>query len=198
MNRAITISREYGSGGREIGEKLARRLGIPFYDKELIAMIAKEGNIETSVLEANDEVDPDFDNYSPRQVPPDYQIAMTQRIYAAQATVIRNLNDKGPCVIVGRCADYVLRENKNCLHVYVYANHFTRMDRIIKQYGVDPAKAADTLVKQDKQRANYYNFYSNKKWADMNNYDLVVNSSLFGIDGSVDVIKAALENAEKK
>ncbi len=72
MNRAITISREYGSGGREIGEKLARRLGIPFYDKELIAMIAKEGNIETSVLEANDEVDPDFDNYSPRQVPPAY------------------------------------------------------------------------------------------------------------------------------
>lgn len=101
MNRAITISREYGSGGREIGEKLARRLGIPFYDKELIAMIAKEGNIETSVLEANDEVDPDFDNYSPRQVPPDYQIAMTQRIYAAQATVIRNLNDRGRALLWG-------------------------------------------------------------------------------------------------
>ena len=128
MNRAITISREYGSGGREIGEKLARRLGIPFYDKELIAMIAKEGNIETSVLEANDEVDPDFDNYSPRQVPPDYQIAMTQRIYAAQATVIRNLNDKGPCVIVGRCADAILPDAVN---IFVFSDMENRINRIM-------------------------------------------------------------------
>ena len=110
MNRAITISREYGSGGREIGEKLAQRLGIPFYDKELIAMIAEEGNIETSVLEANDEVDSDLDNYSPRQVPPDYQIAMTQRIYAAQATVIRSLNDKGPCVIIGKGSNLLVAD----------------------------------------------------------------------------------------
>ena len=101
MNRVITISRQYGSGGRELGEKLAARLGIPFYDKELVGMIAREGKIETAVLEAYDEVEPDLDNYSLRDVPPDYQIAMTQKLYAAQCRVILDLAAKGPCVIVG-------------------------------------------------------------------------------------------------
>lgn len=96
MNRVITISRQYGSGGRELGEKLAARLGIPFYDKELVGMIAREGKIETAVLEAYDEVEPDLDNYSLRDVPPDYQIAMTQKLYAAQCRVILDLAAKGP------------------------------------------------------------------------------------------------------
>ena len=94
MDRAITISRQYGSGGRELGEKLAKKLGIPFYDKELIAMIAKEGNIEPSILETNDEEEPDLDNYSTRLIEPEYQIAMTQRIYAVQETVINHWRKK--------------------------------------------------------------------------------------------------------
>ena len=166
MNRAITISREYGSGGREIGEKLARRLGIPFYDKELIAMIAKEGNIETSVLEANDEVDPDFDNYSPRQVPPDYQIAMTQRIYAAQATVIRNLNDKGPCVIVGRCADAILPDAVN---IFVFSDMENRINRIMS---LNPGLTRE--------------YYSTTQWGDMDAYDICLNSGLAGVEGCLE------------
>lgn len=131
------------------------------------------------------------------QVSPIDNLPINDKVFLAQSQVIREAAEKGPCVIVGRCADYVLRENKNCLHVYVYANHFTRMDRIIKQYGVDPAKAADTLVKQDKQRANYYNFYSNQKWGNPENYDLLVDSSAFGIENSIDLICQAGRNEGK-
>ena len=184
MNRAITISREYGSGGREIGEKLAQRLGIPFYDKELIAMIAEEGNIETSVLEANDEVDPDLDNYSPRQVPPDYQIAMTQRIYAAQATVIRSLNDKGPCVIVGRCADTILPDAVN---IFVFADMESRINRIMYlNPGLAREEAKASILAVDKRRKAYHEYYSTTQWGDMNAYDICLNSGLAGVEGCLE------------
>ena len=192
MNRAITISREYGSGGREIGEKLARRLGIPFYDKELIAMIAKEGNIETSVLEANDEVDPDFDNYSPRQVPPDYQIAMTQRIYAAQATVIRNLNDKGPCVIVGRCADAILPDAVN---IFVFADMESRIKRIMSlNPGLSRDEAVNSIEIVDRRRKAYHEYYSPIEWGKMDAYDICVNSGLIGVDGCLDAALAYIRH----
>ena len=135
MNRVITISRQYGSGGRELGEKLAERLGIPFYDKELVGMIAREGNMETAVLEAYDEVEPDFDNYSLRDVPPDYQIAMTQKLYAAQCRVILDLAAKGPCVMVGRCADAILPD---AIRLFVYAGMEQRMERISKLHRTCP------------------------------------------------------------
>lgn len=123
---------------------------------------------------------------------------INDRLFMIQSDIIQHAALEGPCVIVGRCADYVLREHPNCFHVFIRAEHDDRVKRIVEEYGDPAAKADDLLQKKDKQRANYYNFYSNKKWADMNNYDLVVNSSLFGIDGSIDVIKAALEIAEKK
>ena len=170
IHTIITIARQYGSGGREIGERVAKHFDIPFYNKDLITLAAKQSGMSPEILEKADE---------------------------KATNSLREAAEKGPCVIVGRCADYVLRENKNCLHVYVYANHFTRMDRIIKQYGVDPAKAADTLVKQDKQRANYYNFYSNQKWGNPENYDLLVDSSAFGIENSIDLICQAVEMKEK-
>ena len=192
MNRAITISREYGSGGREIGEKLARRLGIPFYDKELIAMIAKEGNIETSVLEANDELDPDFDNDSPRQVPPDYQIAMTQRIYAAQATVIRNLNDKGPCVIVGRCADAILPD---ALNIFVFADMESRIKRIMSlNPGLSRDEAVNSIEIVDRRRKAYHEYYSPIEWGKMDAYDICVNSGLIGVDGCLDAALAYIRH----
>ena len=118
----------------------------------------KEGNIETSVLEANDEVDPDFDNYSPRQVPPDYQIAMTQRIYAAQATVIRNLNDKGPCVIVGRCADAILPDAVN---IFVFSDMENRINRIMSlNPGLTREEAKASILAVDKRRKAYHEYYS--------------------------------------
>lgn len=184
MNRAITISRQYGSGGRELGEKLAGKLGIPFYDKELITMIAKEGNIEPSVLEANDEVEPDLDNYSTRLIEPEYQIAMTQRIYTAQASVIKSLAEKGACVIVGRCADAILPDAVN---IFVFADMESRIKRIrslCPQFSRD--EAADSINAVDRRRKAYHEYYSPIEWGKMDAYDICLNSGLTGVDGCLD------------
>ena len=196
MDRAITISRQYGSGGRELGEKLAKKLGIPFYDKELIAMIAKEGNIEPSILEANDEVEPDLDNYSTRLIEPEYQIAMTQRIYAVQETVIKSLAEKGACVIVGRCADYALSDYEGAISVFIHADLDKRIKRIARKHELTDSAAKDRIQKTDKRRASYYNYYTSKKWGDATSYDLCLNSGVLGIDGCVEMIKRAIEIKE--
>lgn len=184
MNRAITISRQYGSGGRELGEKLAGKLGIPFYDKELIAMIAKEGNIEPSVLEANDEVEPDLDNYSTRLIEPEYQIAMTQRIYTAQASVIKSLAEKGACVIVGRCADAILPDAVN---IFVFADMESRIKRIRSLYPqFSRDEAVDSINVVDRRRKAYHEYYSPIEWGKMDAYDICLNSGLIGVDGCLD------------
>ena len=188
MDRAITISRQYGSGGRELGEKLAKKLGIPFYDKELIAMIAKEGNIEPSILEANDEVEPDLDNYSTRLIEPEYQIAMTQRIYAVQETVIKSLAEKGACVIVGRCADAILHDAVN---IFVFADMESRIKRIM---ALNPDLSRDEAVNSieivDRRRKAYHEYYSPIEWGKMDAYDICVNSGLIGVDGCLDAALA--------
>lgn len=192
MNRAITISRQYGSGGRELGEKLAKKLGIPFYDKELIAMIAKEGNIEPSILEANDEVEPDLDNYSTRLIEPEYQIAMTQRIYAVQETVIKSLAEKGTCVIVGRCADAILPDAVN---IFVFADMESRIRRIMS---LNPDLSRDEAVNSigvvDRRRKAYHEYYSPIEWGKMDAYDICVNSGLIGVDGCLDAVLAYIGN----
>ena len=179
---------------------------IPFYDKELIAMAAKKSGLSQEVFEKADEKATSSLLYSLVMGTYNFgshfstvsDMPINDRLFMIQSDIIQHAALEGPCVIVGRCADYVLREHPNCFHVFIRAEHDDRVKRIVEEYGDPAAKADDLLQKKDKQRANYYNFYSNKKWADMNNYDLVVNSSLFGIDGSIDVIKAALEIAEKK
>jgi cytidylate kinase len=206
LQSVITIARQYGSGGRTIGKKLAESLNIPFYDKELIAMAAKKSGLSQEVFEKADEKATSSLLYSLVMGTYNFgshfstvsDMPINDRLFMIQSDIIQHAALEGPCVIVGRCADYVLREHPNCFHVFIRAEHDDRVKRIVEEYGDPAAKADDLLQKKDKQRANYYNFYSNKKWADMNNYDLVVNSSLFGIDGSIDVIKAALEIAEKK
>ena len=206
LQSVITIARQYGSGGRTIGKKLAESLNIPFYDKELIAMAAKKSGLSQEVFEKADEKATSSLLYSLVMGTDNFgshfstvsDMPINDRLFMIQSDIIQHAALEGPCVIVGRCADYVLREHPNCFHVFIRAEHDDRVKRIVEEYGDPAAKADDLLQKKDKQRANYYNFYSNKKWADMNNYDLVVNSSLFGIDGSIDVIKAALEIAEKK
>ena len=206
LQSVITIARQYGSGGRTIGKKLAESLNIPFYDKELIAMAAKKSGLSQEVFEKADEKATSSLLYSLVMGTYNFgshfstvsDMPINDRLFMIQSDIIQHAALEGPRVIVGRCADYVLREHPNCFHVFIRAEHDDRVKRIVEEYGDPAAKADDLLQKKDKQRANYYNFYSNKKWADMNNYDLVVNSSLFGIDGSIDVIKAALEIAEKK
>ena len=184
----ITIARQYGSGGHEIGEKLAKKLGIPFYDKELIAMAAKKSGYSEEVFEKVDERATNsllysliMGNYTlggHMAVPNDTPI--NDKLFLIQADIIKQAALEGPCVIVGRCGDYILRDFTNVFHVFIYADKLSRMDRAVKQYGIDPNKAADILAKKDKQRANYYNFYANRKWGAPENYDLIINSSTYG------------------
>ncbi len=206
LQSVITIARQYGSGGRTIGKKLAESLNIPFYDKELIAMAAKKSGLSQEIFEKADEKATSSLLYSLVMGTYNFgshfstvsDMPINDRLFMIQSDIIKHAALEGPCVVVGRCADYILREHPHCFHVFIRAEHEDRVKRIVEEYGDPATKADDLLQKKDKQRANYYNFYSNKKWLDMSNYDLVVNSSLFGIDGSVEVIKAALEISEKK
>lgn len=184
MTRAITISRTYGSGGREVGLKLAGRLGIPFYDKELIALTAKEGNIERSILENHDEESPGFCSYSFRSTPPYYQMAMTEKIYKAQAAVIHELAKKGPCVIVGRCANYIL---DNSIDLFIFAKMEERVRRILQSGRTFPEdRIREQINNIDKKRAEYHQYYSKEKWGAMEDYDICLNTGLTGTEGCVE------------
>lgn len=200
MDKVITISRQYGSGGREIGQKIAKHYGIPFYDNELITRAAKEsGFAEETFARAEDKATNSLlyslamgINVYGNQDFGFTGLSLDDRIFLAQSDVIRKVAEEGPCVIVGRCADYVLREKENVVNLFIKASMNFRLERVIKEYGEDPNKAADIIVKNDKRRANYYNYHVGEKWTDLNNYDLVVRSDFKGIDQSVDCICAYL------
>lgn len=190
----ITIGRQYGSGGREIGQKLAKELNIPFYDKELLSIAAKESGIAKELFESNDEKPNNsflyslvMGNYGTTDLP------LNHKIFLAQFDAIRKVAEEGPCVIVGRCADYALEQNFNCVNVFVHADMKTKVDRVIASYGVPTDKAEDKIIKTDKQRAKYYEFYTGKKWGNLENYDLTLNSTAIGIDNCVKLIKEYVE-----
>ena len=157
-------------------------------------MIAREGKIETAVLEAYDEVEPDLDNYSLRDVPPDYQIAMTQKLYAAQCRVILDLAAQGPCVIVGRCADAILPD---AVHLFIYAGMDRRRERIA---GLHPELSGDQVEKRiisvDRKRKAYHEYYSTKDWGEMEGYDLCLNTGRTGVDGCLEAALAYMEHVK--
>ena len=195
----ITIARQYGSGGREIGEMLAKKLDVPYYDKELIALAAKESGFSEEMFRRADERAASSLLYS--LVMGNYgfgsgfstmnEMPINDKLFLIQADIIRKAAERGSCVIVGRCADYVLRERKDCLHVFIHANRESRLRRAVEKYGVEPDKVSDFLTKKDKQRANYYNFYTNKKWDALQNYDLSLDSSRFTPEQAVEIILQA-------
>ena len=188
----ITIGRQFGSGGHEIGEKLAKKLGIKFYDKELIKLIAKQSGLCEKVLESYDEKPTNSLVYSiVMDIYPSVMYTgptIDQQIYQANYDTIRRLADGEPCVIVGRCADYILRDHPELVSVFVHANSDFRAARIAEEYKLPDAKVRDLLVKTDKKRANYYNFQSEKQWGAASSYNLCIESSEVGIDGAVDLI----------
>ena len=188
----ITIGRQFGSGGHEIGEKLAKKLGIKFYDKELIKLIAKQSGLCEKVLESYDEKPTNSLLYSiVMDIYPSVMYTgptIDQQIYQANYDTIRRLADGEPCVIVGRCADYILRDHPELVSVFVHANSDFRAARIAEEYKLPDAKVRDLLVKTDKKRANYYNFQSEKQWGAASSYNLCIESSEVGIDGAVDLI----------
>ncbi|MBQ7503750.1 MAG: cytidylate kinase-like family protein [Ruminococcus sp.] len=180
--RIITIARQFGSGGREIGEELAKALGVKCYDKELISLAAKESGVDPEVFKDVDEKATNSllyslsmglysfgNNYRGDSLP------VNDKLYLLQHKIIKQIASEGSCVIVGRCADYVLRDKKNIVRLFICADMDYRIERAVELKGVKKAKAAQVINKTDKSRANYYNFYSGMKWGDPMNYDLCVN-----------------------
>ena len=192
----ITIGRQLGSGGRIIGDKLAAQLGISFYDKELIQIASQESGLGKEYFEQADEkkgfsifgglfglrgtmADEPFSTY----------YLNNETLFKIQSDVIRKLADKGSCLFVGRCADYVLTENPRCLNIFISADMNDRIKRIAELQKMTAEKAKDYIEKTDKKRAGYYNYFSNKVWGVADSYHLCVNSSVLGIDETVNLIR---------
>ena len=195
-NNIITITRQYGSGGHNIGKALSERLGIPFYDKELISLAAKESGISPEVFENVDEKATNSLLYSLSLGLYNYgngfssmgDLPVNDKLYILQHKIIKQLANAGPCVFVGRCADYVLKDHQNLAKIYIYADIDVRTKRAVERQSIDPARAKQAVLKADKNRANYYSFYSGKKWGLADNYDLCINSASYGIDEAVNLI----------
>ena len=193
----ITIARQYGSGGLEIGEMLAKKLNVPYYDKELIALAAKKSGLSEEVFRQADERATSSLLYS--LVMGTYgfgggvagmnDMPINDRLFLIQADIIRKAAEEGSCVIVGRCADYILRERKDCLRVFIHADMKFRAERIVKVYGEREASPEQRLKDKDKRRAIYHRFYTNMKWGHAQNYDITLNSGTLCIDTCVSIIK---------
>lgn len=204
-NSVITIGRQFGSGGRYVGQLLAQKLDIPFYDKELLTEASKESGICEEIFEDHDEKPTRsllFSLVTGVQMHADVSsmymdMPLNHKIFLAQFDAIRKIASQGPCVIVGRCGDYVLRDMPNEISFFVKADMNSRVARAVRYYGVDPQKAEETLRKADKRRANYYNYYATATWGDVNNYDLCVDTGAVGVEGAVDVMTRFVELREK-
>ena len=199
MGKAIvTIGRQCGSGGREIGRRLADRLGVPFYDRKLIELAAKESGIDPGVFENVDETATNSLLYALTMgaFPLGGQTgalesSINDKVFFASVEFIRKVAEEGSCIIVGRCADYILRDDPSLISVFVHGEWEDRVGRIAKEYEKGAHKAEDIIRKLDKQRANYYNYYSSQKWGNMAHYDIALNTSKVGIDGAVDILELA-------
>ena len=193
MYNIITISRQFGSGGRTIGREVAQRLGIPCYDKELIERTAHlTGFSEGYVAETAED--------APRTSGFSYSflgrssggVSNADRIWFAEKQVILDLAQQGPCVIVGRCADYLLRDREDCLHVFVYADRAFRARRIVEQYGETAVEPWKRLAEKDKKRRLNYQYYTERKWGATENYHLCMNSGRLGLERAVELILNAV------
>lgn len=188
-NRIITISRQFGSGGRTIGKELAARLEIPCYDAKLIDRIAKESGFSKEYVAQRDECALSSGPFSNALADRDYYgHSFQDDLWAAQHKVILELPEKGPCVIVGRCADYILRGKADCLRVFIHSDMESRAKRIVEQYGERSDSPKTRLKDKDKRRAAYYQFYTDLKWGAVQNYHITLDSGALGIEKCVDTL----------
>ncbi len=187
-NLVITIGRQYGSGGRDIGKALAKALGIQCYDKELLAEVAKESGFSEAVLENYDEKSVNSFYYFQTGMYSTTQLPLHHQLFIAQLNTIKEISQRESCVFVGRCADYVLSDHNNCVNVFIHSDQSTRMKRAVEEYGVSKKDAKKTIHKIDKQREAYYNFYSTNKWGELANYHLCIDSKI-GVDNTVKLIQ---------
>lgn len=204
MNKVITIGRQYGSGGRDIGRLLAQKLEIPFYDNELISRAAKESGFSEESFERAETKATNSLLYSLAMGVNVYGnqdfgfsgLSLDDRIFLAQSDVIRKVAKEGPCVIVGKCADYVLKDQAETFNIFVKASMDFRLKRAVEVYGDDSVKVGEKLTKMDKGRANYYKYHVGERWTDLNNYDLVISSDMAELDDIVDFIVDLLRKGE--
>lgn len=205
MNTIITIGRQYGSAGREIGMQLANDLGIKCYDKELLDRAAKDSGLCQELFENHDEKPTSsflyslvMDTYSFGYPAASYtEMPINQKVFLAQFESIKNIAEEGSCIMVGRCADYALADYSNCLSVFIQAPLEMRVRRIAKLYDLTDAKARERILKTDKKRASYYNYYTSKRWGSVESYNLCIDSGLLGVDGAVEIIKRAVAEKER-
>lgn len=200
-NYAITLGRQFGSGGHEIGTKLAEALNIKCYDKEILSESAKNSGLCEEIFKNNDEkptssflyslvMDITGSGYSGAAY---MDMPLNHKVFLAQFHTIQKIAEEESCLFIGRCADYALQGKPNVINLFVHAPLQDRINRISSLHNLTDNKAKDMILKMDKKRSSYYNYYSSNKWGDSTNYDLCINSSLFGIDGTVDFIKDFIE-----
>ncbi len=198
----ITIARQFGSGGKEIGELVAKKLGIPIYDKELITEAANRGNFDEKVTKLADESNANSllytlamgSNVLGTTMHFGYKMPLNDKLFILQSEVIRDYASAGSCVIIGRCADYVLRDEKHVLRIFIYGDIDHREARIRERHPeLKSNQVMEVITKTDKRRASYYNFYTGNKWGKFDNYDMAINSSTLGVQGTADVICASIE-----
>lgn len=195
----IAIGRENGSGGREIGRQLAQQLDIPFYDKELLALAAQGSRIDAETIRRYDEkLEHPFVDFMQTQVTSFWHQYQTEpahaRVAQAEFAAIRRLADAGPCVLIGRCADYVLKDRTDVLRVFIRAQDEAKVQRIIQRHGFTPDRAQTYIRSTDKHRSAYYAAYTNWKWGDPSHFHLVLDSTPIGVDGAAAVIIRYLES----
>ena len=199
----ITIARQYGSGGREIGERIAKALGIPLYDKEIINDAAAKGELNTDVIKNADESAANSllytlamgSNVIGTTMHFGYKMPINDRLFLLQSEVIKEYAAKGSCVVIGRCSDYVLKDEKNVLRLFIYGDIEHRRQRIAERHPeLKSSQIIDSINKTDKRRSSYYNFYTGNKWGKYDNYDMAINSSTLGIEGTAQIIVAAIKD----
>ena len=196
----ITISREFGTGARVIGREVAAMLGYGYYDRALIEMAAEKSGLSEEFIERTEEKASNSFLYNlataayiANDMSTQYSVPVNDRAFMVQSDVIRDIARSGNGVIVGRCADYVLKDHPALLRVFIYANKEDRLRRIVNEYGQDAKTAESVLNKIDKGRANYHKFYTGTSWRNLDNYDLCINTSVVGIQGAVNAIRSAAE-----
>ncbi|MBR7000604.1 MAG: cytidylate kinase-like family protein [Lachnospiraceae bacterium] len=195
MKKIITISRECGSGGRQIGKKLAEKLGYAYYDKELIDRVAKESGLAKDFIEEQGEhiTGSLLFNIASNMtyagmVFGGNMLPLQDQLFVVQSDIIKDIANKENCVIVGRCADFILKDYPDALHVFIHGNMENKAERAVSEYGFQKDDVEKTLRKRDKARANHYKYYTDCEWGKAQNYDMTLNSSTFGIDGCVELL----------
>lgn len=204
INSVITISRQYGSGGRFIAKKLAEKLGIPYYDNELITMAAKESGYNENIFEKAEQMSSHSFLYSVSMFGSAagvYGLPLSDKVFLIQSDIIKKCAEQGPCVIVGRCADYVLRDYPNVINFYLYSDLDSKIERYKSYYNEDnknDKEIKDEIIRHDKKRGAYYNYYTTQRWGEIENYHLSIHTDSVGIDGCVDILERFVLNFEKK